>query len=178
MSANGSGTMDLGTEVSKNAEQAFVQIEGDFGPMVEKAKGLAVKDEATQAVANDLVVNVVQIERRLEERRTFFTAPLNQILKGINESAKKRTSLLVEAKRIIATKLDKYLSDLERERQKKVAAQQVKTEKAIDAGKPLPNLKPIADVPKTSETASGSKVTMISRWKYEIIGEVPRSECD
>jgi hypothetical protein len=80
---------------------------------------------------------------------------------------------LVEAKAALTKKLGAWILEKEQKERDARAKQQAITEKAIEQGKDVPVLKPVAEVQKTVQTASGVSITMKSVWRYEIIGPVP-----
>ena len=157
------------------ANQDFARIEQAAGPLVEQVKAVKITSEASYASAAALLTEISTIENQVEDRRTFFTKPLNEILKGINASAKTRVAALVEAKALLTKKLGTWILEKEQKERDARAKQQAATEKAIDQGKPIPVLKPVAEVAKTIQTSTGASVTMRSIWKYEIIGPVPQA---
>ena len=167
---NRSGVADsVEDHLAVQAEDAFRGIQIDYQPMVERAKSLVVEDGPSYAVGSELIVAMAGIERRVEDRRTYFTAPLNTIIKGINTKAREYLASLMDGKSAITRKMGAYQQELEKKRREEVARQQVKIEKALDQGKLMPTLKPVEEVPKTIQTASGSHVTMRDVVKFEVV---------
>jgi len=174
MNGNGSG---MGTSVEAQlvgqAQEALSTLEGDWGPMVERSKALAVKDEPSRAVGVELMAAIAGVERRAEERRLYFTKPLNEIIRGINEAFKRRVASLLDAKAGLNGKLSAFQIEKERKAREAMAKQQEKIEKAIDRGQEIPKLRPVMEPPKTVQAPSGASVTMRSIWRHKIIGKVP-----
>lgn len=144
-------------------------IEKETTPLVTECDNLKITDEKTYTFANDTLVWIKKTKKALEEKRKFFTAPLNTHIKEINFFFKKRSSPLDEAESILKSKIIQHNQELERERREK----EEKLQKEA-----LKNNTPAEVVPEQEKTFRGNYGATTTRkvWKYEVVhlGKVPR----
>ena len=101
-------------------------------------KGVIIKDDTSLAGAVEITGKVKQLNKLLEERRTKYTGPLNEIIKAINALFKQHTGKLAEYEQALKNKIIAYNREQDRlrrereeaERRRREAAEKAAAEKA------------------------------------------------
>lgn len=167
--------MQTDTIRSDKYENALVDIGKVVNPLLAKAQAQTIKTSNDMAIAADVLVDIKKRSARLEEVRKFFTKPMNDQVKRINNEFKKTSMPLEEAEWILKNKISDYRGELERKRmeeekklQEEVAKKNEKLE--VKLAKPV-----IAEAPKTVVGKEG-KVSTSKVWTFRITREkmIPR----
>ncbi len=91
-----------GIPIDKAAEKAIENMKPSVGDVVEKAKSLSnIKDNDSFLEADRYLSELKGIQKRLEDGRKKFTAPLDLVKKQIQDVFKPKSQLLVEAEMIL-----------------------------------------------------------------------------
>lgn len=99
------------TDVTNNptAREAFDRASG----LVERARTLTVKDEATLDAANHMLVELKQASNEVERVRALFVKPLREYLRAVEGFFKKASDPLETADRALRASAMKYRNELE-----------------------------------------------------------------
>lgn len=142
---------------------------------------LVISSDIEKANASEMLARVAKMRKALEERRVYYTKPLLEHKKRIDDLFKRWTVPLEEIDRKIRQAITNYNAVVEEERRKKEELERKKRELleeiAAEEGRELPPPAPVEPlpIPKTVRTSSG---TVASRmvWDFEVEDEalVPR----
>lgn len=129
--------------------------------IVSEAKEMVVLDKDSLATAVDFLGRVVIAKKEVDSRRRFFTDPLNQQVKSINDLFRSYGDPLVEADRIIRNKILAYQT----EEAKRVAEEQQRVFEEVEERGFVP-------IPIESEKtirASAGLATTRQVWTFRIV---------
>jgi len=98
----------------KDYLEAATVAETNLVPFQQQASSIIVKDEATQRQAVEAVSQVKANLKRLEDLRTFFTKPLNDQVKAINNKFKLLAEPLEGLEVKLKSTITKYMVEQER----------------------------------------------------------------
>jgi hypothetical protein len=148
---------------------------GTFDTIVETAiaaldgaKNFIVTDKTTAVQAQQMGVELKDIEKKAEKIRKEIVKPYNDHVSEINKYAKEILKPVAEAKRIIGDKAATWQkAENERIAEKNRKAEEKEREKAKDTGMPAA---------PTAPQEKESVVQTMTVWKYEITDEslIPR----
>lgn len=96
---------------------AIKQIETDGRGLIKLANDTQVKNQANADVANVVLTKITKGLKAVEEKRKSFTGPINQSLKEINNTFKKLTAPIIEAKQQLSSRLMSWRADEQRKQQ-------------------------------------------------------------
>lgn len=155
--------------------QAIVAAGETLRPAV---TGMEITTPDMDEKAVDALVEITRLKKRIEERRTYYTKPMNDIIKRLNNDARTVREPLEAMEAGIKLKRRSYQDQLEAIRQADLRKAREKEAKdaaaaaaAADKGEPLPKprkAKPIAPpVSKSTKTESGT-VTYKDNWTYTV----------
>ena len=173
------------------SDPGVLEATGRAAAVLERAKAIVVKDDATHAEATDLLAECRKGTKGIDTLRRQFVDPLNEHVKNINNFFKRGAAPLEEADRLLAGKRRDYEAKVaeaarkEEERLRKLAEARyeraaAKAEAKGDEAPPLIPLTPtIARPAKTQTTTGGHTVTNIPRHHFEVTdpAAVPREWC-
>jgi len=108
-------------------------IQADIARL-QTATNMQIIDTESVSQASSLLGEVKVRCKRVEELRKFFTAPLNEQVKKINNRFKMQLEPLQQMERSLKTKLEDYLREEERKAQEKARRQQEKEEEERRVG--------------------------------------------
>lgn len=129
---------------------------------------VANDDDATFAA--DLIREVKDKHRQLDDRRKEVTGPLNQTVKTINGWFKPALDALENAERKLKSKVATFVQERERQTREALAAVAA-AQTAEDAKRALAEAQPPAFLPQ------GMSARMVWRWRVVDVNAVPRSFC-
>ena len=150
-----------------NSDAVVQSIVIESNSIFEKVKVLEITNAETQGIAAELKVDIKGKINTFEDRRKFFTEPLNKILDGINAQAKAFKKPLLDMAVNIDDKLRAYMMEQAAIQRKAQEKERERMAKAMEKDKVFVP-KAIPEVVKKVETASGSTISMVDEWKVEI----------
>jgi len=139
--------------------------------IIEQAQGFIVNTDDDLRISADVLKKIKEAEKEVENQRVFFTKPLNEQLKKINEKFKVFSEPLKQAEQIIKEKVVAYVQKREEERKKEQARlRREETLRAKERGETIPD-EFRAEIPEFDKTTEGEigAITTRKRWTYEII---------
>ncbi len=166
--------------VDLSPDAAIAQVRSLATTQAASVLALKVVDDASLAVANEMLVEFKKAKKVLEEKRTFFLGPLKESLKRLEHQFKIPAQLLYEADQGLRAKVVAFIEA----KQRSVEAQKVelvaKAEEAAAAGDSEGALEAataavtIAEPTKTMHTDT-SRVSTRDVWDWEVLdyGAVP-----
>ncbi|GAJ14638.1 unnamed protein product, partial [marine sediment metagenome] len=89
--------------------------------LVVRAEAIEISDDEDMEIGVNLLGGIAIAKKRTEKQRRFFTEPLNQQVKKINELFHSFTDPLLKAERIIKQKVATYHMEKERKAQEEMA---------------------------------------------------------
>jgi len=132
--------------------------------IVREAKEIVVQDKDSLTSAVDFLGRIATAKKEVDSRRRFFTDPLNQQVKSINDLFRKYSEPLVEADKIVRNKVLAYQA----EEARRVAEEQQKAlEEAKAQAEPIP-ISMVEEPEKTVRADAGSATTRQS-WTFKIV---------
>ncbi len=143
-----------------------------------------VVDDGTQREAVEILTVIKKRKDRLEDLRKFFTKPLNDQVKEINNMFKMESVPLAEAERTIKFAVNQYMTKVETDARAKAEKLRIAEEarlkkeaaKAAKTGvkpKAQPAPPPPVEVPEQKIQAEGGKIVRKKVWKFEV-EDMPR----
>ena len=150
-------------------DQEIRVISKEIEPIQSKVDSLIIKDEPSAKFGTDLLAFIVKAKKRLEERRIFFTKPIFESKKNIDNEFKAIINPLEKMEVEIKIKLLDYRRIIEEEAKKK---QEELNKMAEKNG--LPTIEAIS-VDNIVKSSIGSSF-IVKRWTYKVIDEakIPR----
>ena len=148
-------------------DQEIAVINEKLPSLQTKIEALVVKDEPSSKLMTDYCGFIKDAISKVEERRKYYTGPLNETIKRLNNDAKAITAPLSELLRIGK---DKLMSYIEAAREKERAEAEAK-QKAIDEMAKKNNL-PSVEVKveeKHQVKSSIGAVHTSKRWTFEVL---------
>ena len=160
-------------EITQDRE--VVEIQNSTGALETKVTSLVVTDEPSSKYATDLLSFIKKAHRKIEAKRKFFVAPLNEHVKDINNFFKSMTEPLKNYEGAIKDKMLSY----HRECQMREAARQREEQAKADAmakDLSLPKVEIEQKEVKTQTQGSMGKTYVQKVWTYDVvdIGLVPK----
>lgn len=146
------------------------QIINNNESLLTSAALLEIKDSESQKNAISLLSDLKNIKKAIEEKRKFYTVPVNDILKYINSTAKKFVEPFLKAESTLKNGLNDYEKMLREEKRKQDEINHKKMEESMSKGNPAP-ITPTVQVEKTVESDTGNKLTYRDNWIAEIEDE-------
>lgn len=145
-------------------------IQKETMPLQEKINALDVIDEPSSKFATDLLAFITKAKRRLEDRRVFFTKPLNEHIKSINNYFKSFGDPLDVMDRQIKGKLLGYRQMMQEQERKK----QDEIKKFAEENN-LPAVKAEPEISNAVRSSIGSSFA-VKRWTWAVEDEtkIPR----
>lgn len=171
---------DIKTEQDIRADQEVITIQQAAPGYVDKARAITVKDELTSKGANDIVLALKKMIKRLDDRRKFFNKPLKDHAKAIDNDFADRMAPLKEAYEILRGKLETYVVEQSRIQRAKDEKIRIENEKKAEAasGFLAEDVKP-PEVAKTNTQVRSSfgKSYLVKNWTFKLVNieKVPRA---
>lgn len=135
--------------------------------IVREAKEMVVQDKDSLTTAVDFLGKIATAKKEVDSRRRFFTDPLNQQVKSINDLFRNYSDPLAEADKIVRNKVLAYQA----EEAKRVAEEQqrvIEEAKAQTEGfAPIP-ISIVEEPEKTVRAGAGSATTR-QVWTFKIV---------
>lgn len=159
---------------------AIVEVKKETVKIVEVANSVAIANDEDANKTSVLIQSIAKMKKSLNSQRLFFTKPLNDQMKKINELFKQMSSPLVEADEIVRVKVLAYRKEQqkiadEQERLLEIARKkrQAKIDKiAEEKGVEAPKL----EVTKVEASAPMQGATTRKSWTYKVVDQakIPR----
>jgi hypothetical protein len=177
------------TEITPYRNDAEVQAaESAARTIADEARDLTISDEATNAVALDMLSQVTKTRKRIEALKKRWLEPLNTQVKLIRDDFAAMAAPAGEAEQILRQKTSDYrlkVAEAARKEQERLRLlaekrQERAAAKAAERGVEPPPVMPIAPTvappAKTVATESGAKVTYRKTTHFEVVdaAQVPR----
>lgn len=105
----------------KDEDKRVALVEKEVSPLVEEAKSIKIKDEASLEEATELLSKVNQGLDKITEEKEKVTKPANEILKAERARWKPMETVLESAKTILRQGITKYQTKVTEEAAKKAA---------------------------------------------------------
>jgi len=138
--------------------------------IVREAKEMVVQDKDSLTAAVDFLGKVATAKKEVDSRRRFFTDPLNQQVKSINDLFRNYSDPLEKADKIVRNKVLIYQAEEAKrvaEEQRKVAEKaRTQAEKAGEFA-PIP-INIVEELEKTVRAGAGSATTR-QVWTFKIV---------
>lgn len=163
-------------------DKSVQEIISSVGELENASVSLVITGEKELANASDMLARVAKLRKQLEERRKFFTQPLNDQVKKINNLFKMWSEPLDRIDRKLRDAIAAYRAEAERKRREEEEFNRRKQELlARLAGKkgqePPPPPPPVETMPAPAavRTKSGL-VTTRKVWTFKVVDEslIPR----
>lgn len=171
--------VETAREITNPADQldqdrTLREIVRDAIALDKKAEDIQIQNEEGQAGALAIIKEARSFIDIIEEKRKFFSVPLNNILSSLNEKARILKDPINRIIQKVNGKLIEYKRKADEAARKEREKLQKKIERAAENGKPIP-VQPQINVPKTVRADAGT-LSYKKVWRYEIINEqeVPR----
>lgn len=175
------------TEIEQDSQ--IVQVQETLPAIIRMADEIEITGAGPQASAVVILGDLKKMLDTIEDRRKFYTVPLNDILKGINQKAKDISAPILGADSTVRRKLVGYQQDQERKareaeeiRRREQAERQAEIErlnrKAEEAKKTATKEKyeeKIAEVaaqaftPEVKVESTVGGVSFKKRWTFEVM---------
>ncbi|GAJ05570.1 unnamed protein product, partial [marine sediment metagenome] len=142
--------------------------------IVREAKEMVVQDKNSLTVAVDFLGKIATAKKEVDSRRRFFTDPLNQQVKNINDLFRNYSDPLGQADKIVRNKVLVYQAEearrIAKEQQRALEEAKARAEKA---GKhPAEELVPIpisiVEEPEKTVRADAGSATTRQVWTFRI----------
>lgn len=170
--------------MEKALEQHIEELNIATVSLADEAKGMKIQNDSDAEQATELIVAIKSRLKNVEELRKFFTQPLYDQQKRINEKFKQATAPMLAIEAEIKKELGDYqLRQLEEARRKDEELLKKQAEdnvKKLVEGEPLdPTPVALTERPETSRKTDAGSVTFIEKWKFEVVepNEVPYEFC-
>lgn len=164
-------------------EQEVKELQREQNDVVTSVESMEIADQEGMERATGLLSMIARAKKSVEERRKFFTKPLNDQVSKINALFKELASPLEEADKALRQKMLDYkreqdrLARAERERLRKLQEKEQKRleRQAAKKGAPAPPPPPpvpyaTEQTPITTRSEAGT-VTAKKTWDFEIVDE-------
>ena len=131
--------------------------------LVVRAEAIEISDDEDMEIAVNLLGGIATAKKRAEKQRKFFTEPLNQQVKKINELFHSFTNPLLKAERIIKQKVAAYHVEKERKAQEKMA-------KALSEAQSGDEIMPVVipNQPQRTVQADTGSATIKKVWTFQV----------
>ena len=164
-------------EITDNMQEKLLQINKDVKSITKTATDLVIKTAEDMTPAAELLKNVVVRKKRIEEIRLFFTKPLNDHIKQINNQFKASSEPLEAIESDIKRKMLIYRQE-EQARIRKEQEALLKKAESMKTEKKQEEYKEKAEDLKqeTKVESKSGEIRFRKVWKFELINgdEVPR----
>ena len=124
---------------------------------------IEISDDEDMEIAVNLLGGIATAKKRAEKQRKFFTEPLNQQVKKINELFHSFTNPLLKAERIIKQKVAAYHVEKERKAQEEMA-------KALSEAQSGDEIMPVVipNQPQRTVQADTGSATIKKVWTFQV----------
>jgi len=151
--------MTTGIAIQEQTQELMTQAQF----IVKKARQMIVQDKDSLTAAVDFLGNIALAKKEMDSRRRFFTDPLNQQVKSINDLFRDYSEPLVEADKTVRSKVLAYQA----EEAKKAAEQQ---QKAYEEARATEGFVPImGEEPEKTVRASAGSASTRQVWTFKIV---------
>lgn len=143
--------------------------------MVERATNYQIVSDEVYNEAGKVISWISQAKKKVEERRKFFTQPLNNQIKKINELFKTYSIPFEQSDKIMRDKMLIYRQ--EQEKKRLIEEQKMRKEAEKIAKKEKVPVSEVVASMETKETVLATDKTTVKKiWTFEIIDEnkIPR----
>lgn len=134
----------------------------------------AITDVESYRRALGILVQLVEIKTALESRRKFFSQPLYEQMRRVNDYFGQWLKPLEEAEKLLRQKIVDYRKKLKEELKQKEEQiyEQIKEEFGADE---LPLVEVVGNLAKTESVAGGEiQVRVVKKWEIEDESKLPR----
>lgn len=155
-------------EIRNDREIQVIQQES--GSLVEKIHSITIDNPSSQQLATTWLGFIAKSIKRLEERRIFFTKPILESKKNIDNEFKTLIAPLEDLSRVLKDKLLGYSTYL---KQQHIVRVEEMSAMAKDLGLPMPEQVESSVV--ATRTPLGSSY-VVKRWAWKVVDEtkIPR----
>lgn len=151
--------MTTGIAIQEQTQELMTQAQF----IVKKAREMIVQDKDSLTAAVDFLGNIALAKKEMDSRRRFFTDPLNQQVKSINDLFRDYSEPLVEADKTVRRKVLSYQA----EEAKKAAEQQ---QRAYEEARATEGFVPImGEEPEKTVRASAGSASTRQVWTFKIV---------
>ena len=131
--------------------------------LVVRAEAIEISDNEDMEIAVNLLGGIATAKKRAEKQRKFFTEPLNQQVKKINDLFHSFTDPLLKAERIIKQKVATYQVERERKTQEEMAGVLAEARRGDEI---MPVVLP--DQPQRTVQAHMGSATIKKVWTFQV----------
>lgn len=131
--------------------------------LVVRAEAIEISDDEDMEIAVNLLGGIATAKKKTEKQRKFFTEPLNQQVKKINDLFHIFTDPLLKAERIIKQKVAAYQVERERKAQEKMVKALAEAQRGDEI---MPVVLP--DQPQRTVQADMGSATIKKVWTFQI----------
>jgi len=150
------------TEIAVIKEQNR-ELLSEAETLVVRAEAIEIGDDEDMGVAVNLLGSIATAKKRAETQRKFFTEPLNQQVKRVNDLFHSFTDPLLKAERIIKQKVAAYQVEKEKKAQEEMAKALAETQRG---GEIMPVILP--DQPQKTVRADSGSATIKKVWTFQV----------
>jgi len=131
--------------------------------LVVRAEAIEISDDEDMEIAVNLLGGIATAKKKAEKQRKFFTEPLNQQVKRINDLFHSFTNPLLKAERIIKQKVAVYQVEKEKKAQEEMA-------KALAEAQKDEEIMPVVipDQPQRTVRADTGSATIKKVWTFQV----------
>lgn len=131
--------------------------------IVKRAREMTVQDKDSLTTAVDFLGNIALAKKEVDSRRRFFTDPLNQQVKSINDLFRGYSEPLAEADKVVRNKVLTYQA----EEAKRAAEEQ---QRAYEEASTTESFVPvIGEEPEKTVRASAGSASTRQVWTFRIV---------
>lgn len=156
-------------------DKEVMAIQKEAGDIISRAQNYLITSNSSYEDAGNIVSWIAQSLKKIEERRKFFTQPLNHQIKNINQLFKGYSEPFVQADKIVRAKMITYRQEqeqkrLEEEKKMKKEAEKIAKKEGIDVSEVMAS-QDAQEAPSATDKTSIRKI-----WTFEIldIAKIPR----
>ena len=151
--------MTTGIAIQEQTQELMTQAQF----IVKKARQMIVQDKDSLTAAVDFLGNIALAKKEMDSRRRFFTDPLNQQVKSINDLFRDYSEPLVEADKTVRSTVLAYQA----EEAKKAAEEQ---QRAYEEARTTESFVPImGEEPEKTVRASAGSASTRQVWTFKIV---------
>lgn len=145
-------------------------IEKEISPMVSKAQSYEITNVQQVDEASVFLRELQQTEKRIEDKRTEITKPMNQSLKAINDLFKKVSAPIIQARGLLTNRILTWRREeadrIEKEEARRRKIQDAHAEMGHEVNAPVM-------IQRTETTIGNTRVSKVWKWKLEDFGKLP-----
>ncbi len=138
-----------------------------YETLYEKISNFDITNNECQIEAADILKKIKSTVKLIEEKRKFYTVPVNLILSGINGYFKEIKMPFEDLISDLSEKMKNYHKLQLEQKQKEDEKLRLKIEKAVKKNKPIPIIN--KTIVEKSIKSEKSKTNFIEKWRGEII---------